>query len=85
MDQKTRDHYRHAVRDVKTAVFVAAWVQEMFDTLDGEIEELREALKGMQNAVEELLAEAGNKRAAKWDIINNACVAASNALGKSES
>jgi hypothetical protein len=39
MDQKTREHYRHAVRDVKTAVFVAAWVQEMFDVLDGEIDQ----------------------------------------------
>ena len=82
MNQKTREHYRHAVRDVKTAVFVAQWVQEMFDALDGEIDDLRSALEGMQKAVEELLAEAGHKRAARWDIINDACVAANKALNK---
>jgi hypothetical protein len=44
MDQKTREHYRKQVRDVKCAVFVAEWVREMFDALDGEIERLQGVL-----------------------------------------
>lgn len=47
-------------------------------------DDLITAIGNMQKAVEELLTEfVSKKRAAKWDIINNAGVAAQSAIAKS--